>query len=65
MKGLGLLLGMELSQPAAPFVEALLVKGYLVTVVAETTLRFTPPLTISDTEVDSVLAALDETLAES
>lgn len=65
VKGLGLLMGMELSQPAAPFVQALLEKGYLVTAVAETTLRFTPPLTISDIEVDSVLAALDETLAES
>jgi predicted acetylornithine/succinylornithine family transaminase len=65
VRGLGLLLGMELSEPAAPFVQALMKKGFLVTTVAEKTLRFTPPLNITAVEVNGVLNALDEIFTES
>jgi len=65
VKGLGLLLGMELSEPAAPIVQALMKRGFLVTSVAEKTLRFTPPLNVTEVEVDGVLTALDEILTES
>lgn len=65
VRGLGLLLGLELSETAAPFVRALMERGFLVTAVTENTLRFTPPLNITGIEVDGVLAALDEILAES
>jgi len=65
VKGLGLLLGMELSEPAAPIVQALMKRGFLVTSVAERTLRFTPPLNVTEVEVDGVLTALDEILTES
>jgi acetylornithine/N-succinyldiaminopimelate aminotransferase len=65
VRGLGLLLGMELSEPAAPFVQALMKRGFLVTTVADNTLRFTPPLNITEMEVDSILIALDEILSES
>ena len=65
VKGLGLLLGMELSEPAAPIVQALMKRGFLVTSVAERTLRFTPHLNVTEVEVDGVLTALDEILTES
>jgi acetylornithine/succinyldiaminopimelate/putrescine aminotransferase len=65
VKGLGLLLGLELSEPATPIVLALMKRGYLVTSVAERTLRFTPPLNVTEVEVDGVLTALDEILTES
>ena len=65
VRGLGLLLGMELSEPAAPFVQALMKRRFLVTAVADKTLRFTPPLNINAVEVDSILTALDEILTES
>jgi predicted acetylornithine/succinylornithine family transaminase len=65
VRGLGLLLGMELTIPAAPFVLALMEKGFLVTTVAEKTIRFTPPLNITEVEVDGLLAALDSILTES
>ena len=65
VKGLGLLLGMELSEPAAPIVQALMKRGFLVTSVAEKTLRFTPPLNVTEVEVDGILTALDEILTES
>jgi len=64
VRGMGLLLGMELSEPAAPYVLALMERGYLVTVVAEKTLRFTPPLNVSDPEIDGILKALDAILEE-
>ncbi len=64
VRGMGLLLGMELTEPAAPYVLALMERGYLVTVVAEKTLRFTPPLTVSDPEIAGILKALDEIFEE-
>lgn len=64
VRGMGLLLGMELSESGVPYVQALMKKGYLVTTVADRTLRFTPPLNVTEVEVDGLLAALDETLTE-
>ncbi|UCG39793.1 MAG: aspartate aminotransferase family protein [bacterium] len=63
IRGMGLLLGMELTVAAAPVVKDLLERGYLVTAVAERTLRFTPPLNIAEEDVDAFLQALDEALA--
>jgi len=65
VRGTGLLLGLELDGPAAPLVEDMMKKGYLVTVVQERTLRFTPPLTISEEDMNSMLSALSDTLHNS
>lgn len=65
VRGLGLLLGMELSESPTPYVKALLERGFLVTAVADNTLRFTPPLNITEVEVDGILTALDEIFTES
>ena len=64
VRGLGLLLGMELTEPPAPYVQALMEKGFLVTAVADNTLRFTPPLNVTEVEVDGILTALDEIFTE-
>ena len=64
VRGLGLLLGMELTEPAAPFVQTLMQRGFLVTTVAERVLRFTPPLNVTEVEVDGILTALDEIFTE-
>ena len=47
MRGLGLLLGVELDRPAGPVVEAALANGLVVGTAGERTLRLAPPLTIS------------------
>jgi acetylornithine/succinyldiaminopimelate/putrescine aminotransferase len=65
VRGTGLLLGLELDGPAAPLAEDMMKKGYLVTVVQERTLRFTPPLTISEEDMNSMLSALSDTLHNS
>lgn len=65
VRGLGLLLGMELDTvPVAQIVAALQKKGFVVGSAARNTLRFAPPLIISSAEMDALFAALDETLTE-
>jgi acetylornithine/succinyldiaminopimelate/putrescine aminotransferase len=64
IRGMGLLLGMELTVPAAPIVGSLMTKGYLVTTVGEQTVRFTPPLNIASEDIQGILEALDQVLEE-
>jgi acetylornithine/succinyldiaminopimelate/putrescine aminotransferase len=64
IRGMGLLLGMELTVPAAPIVGSLMTKGYLVTTVGERTVRFTPPLNIASEDIQGILEALDQVLEE-
>ena len=63
VRGAGLLVGTDLSIEAAPVVEACLARGLLVNSVRPKTLRFAPPLVVSEAEVDRALEILDETLA--
>jgi len=62
VRGTGLLLGLELDRPAASCVGNMMEKGYLTTVVQERTVRFTPPLTISEEDIKGMISALDDTL---
>jgi acetylornithine/N-succinyldiaminopimelate aminotransferase len=63
VRGRGLLLGAELKHAAAPVVEACLAAGVLVGTAGERVLRLTPPLTISEEELDLGLNQLEEVLA--
>jgi predicted acetylornithine/succinylornithine family transaminase len=63
IRGAGLLVGADLSIEAAPVVEACLARGLLVNSVRPKTLRFAPPLIVSEAEVDRALEILDEALA--
>jgi predicted acetylornithine/succinylornithine family transaminase len=62
IRGAGLLLAVELGRPAAPVALAALEHGLLVGTAGETVLRITPPLTISDEEVDEAIRLLEEVL---
>jgi acetylornithine aminotransferase len=62
VRGMGLLLGMELSVAVGPVVNDLLSRGYLVTAVAQNTLRFTPPLIIEEDEINGFLDVLERSL---
>jgi len=62
VRGRGLMLGAELDRPAGPVVAACLAAGLLVGSAGETVLRLTPPLTISEDEVELGLALLEEVL---
>jgi len=62
VRGLGLILGVELDRPGAPVVDACLEKGFLINCAHENVLRFVPPLIVGKKEVDLLVEALDETL---
>jgi acetylornithine aminotransferase len=65
IRGLGLMIGVEIDKPGAPIVEACVEKGFLINCAQEKVLRFVPPLIIGKTEIDSLCEALDEVLDES
>ncbi len=62
VRGLGLLLAVELGRPAGPVVAAALERGLLVGTAGETALRLTPPLTITADEADRAIEILQEVL---
>lgn len=59
VRGEGLMLGVELNQPAKPIVEACVANGLLLVSAGPNMLRFLPPLIISKAEIDEGLAILD------
>lgn len=64
VRGCGLLIAMEFSSDIADsMVKTCLDKGLLVNRVKPNALRFMPPLTIGNSEVDEVLGILDEVLS--
>ena len=62
VRGAGLLLGLEIDRVASDAVAACLEHGVLVGSAGERVLRLTPPLTITDDELDHALHVLEEVL---
>jgi len=62
VRGLGLMLGIELKEKAGPYVQTLMEKGIIVLLAGATVIRLLPPLVITREEIDTVVAALQETL---
>jgi 4-aminobutyrate aminotransferase-like enzyme len=60
VRGLGLLLAVELDREAGPVVAAALERGLVIGSAGPTTLRLTPPLTLSLDEADQALAIISE-----
>lgn len=63
VRGLGMMLGLELTLPGAPLVKRLMELGFVVNCTQEKVLRFLPPLTVTPQEIDALIAALAEVLA--
>jgi LysW-gamma-L-lysine/LysW-L-ornithine aminotransferase len=63
VRGLGLMVGIELKEKAGPCVQHLMEKGVIVLLAGATVIRLLPPLIISREEIDRVLAAMKEVLA--
>ncbi|MBW2622879.1 MAG: aspartate aminotransferase family protein [Deltaproteobacteria bacterium] len=63
VRGRGLLLGLKVSFPAADMVPRMTARGYLINCIQGSVLRFLPPLIISESEIDSLMPVLEETLA--
>jgi len=64
VRGRGLLVGCELDRPARPLVEACLAQGLLLSLAGEQVVRFSPPLTVRDADVDEGLALFEKALGK-
>lgn len=62
VRGLGLIVGVELHTPAAPVVQACLDKGVLINAPKENVLRFIPPLIVEKGEIDHLISVLETVL---
>jgi acetylornithine/N-succinyldiaminopimelate aminotransferase len=64
IRGMGLMIGIEMGNAAKEVVNRLLKKGIITNAAHETVLRLLPPFIISKGDIDEFLAALDEVSAE-
>ena len=64
IRGLGLMLGIELKEKAGPYVQQLTDKGVIVLLAGATVIRLLPPLVITKEEIDTVVAAVKVILVD-
>ena len=64
VRGLGLMVGAELSFPGRSVVTKMLERGFLLNCTHDTVLRFLPPYLIKKTEINTMLTHLEEVLVE-
>lgn len=64
VRGIGLMIGMELDIPAGDIVNKGLERGLLLNVAQERVLRFVPPLVVTKAEVDEMICILTGILTE-
>jgi acetylornithine/N-succinyldiaminopimelate aminotransferase len=62
VRGLGLIIGMELDTEGAPIVNTCIEKGFLINCTQQKVLRFIPPLIVGRKEIDLLVEALDDIL---
>ena len=62
IRGLGLIIGMELGTDGTQVVNGCMEKGFLINCVQENVIRFVPPLMVGREEIDLLINALDDIL---
>ena len=65
VRGRGLMVGMELSSAGGEIVKTAMEQGLLINCTAGNVLRFVPPLIVTRTEIDQMIAILEPILAQS
>ncbi len=63
VRGLGLMVGVELKQKVTPYLQALMAHGVLALPAGLTVMRFLPPLVISQSELEKVVVAVHRVLS--
>ncbi|MCD8078842.1 MAG: ornithine--oxo-acid transaminase [Lachnospiraceae bacterium] len=63
IRGKGLLIGMEFTVPAAPYVKALIQNGILAKETHDHTIRFAPPIVITYEEIDEAFEKIQKALS--
>jgi acetylornithine/N-succinyldiaminopimelate aminotransferase len=64
VRGLGLMIGIELSFPGKAVAAKMLERGYVINCTHDNVLRFLPPYIIRKSEISSMVTALEETIVE-
>lgn len=64
VRGLGLMIGVELDQPAAPVMRQLMDQGVIANATAERVLRLVPPLNIPKADLETFIETFTEILTE-
>ncbi len=62
IRGLGLMVGIEIKHKVTPYLQALMEKGVLALPAGLNVIRLLPPLVISYPQIEQVIATLDEVL---
>lgn len=62
IRGMGLMIGIELNEKAGPYVNPLMEKGVIVLLAGPRVIRLLPPLVITKNEIDTVLKAINDVL---
>jgi acetylornithine/succinyldiaminopimelate/putrescine aminotransferase len=62
IRGLGLMIGIELAVPVADIIERCQERGILLGPAGEKTLRLTPPLVVTEADIDRLVEVLGEVL---
>jgi acetylornithine/LysW-gamma-L-lysine aminotransferase len=65
VRGLGLMIGIELKEKAGRYVQQLMERGVIVLLAGATVIRLLPPLVITKEEIDTVVNAFKEVLGRS
>jgi acetylornithine aminotransferase len=58
IRGMGLMLGIDLAKPCGALVQRAADAGLLISVTADTVIRLVPPLILTTTEADEIIAIL-------
>jgi predicted acetylornithine/succinylornithine family transaminase len=64
VRGLGLILGLELKGAGVPLVQELLARGFVANCTQDKVLRFLPPLVVESEQIDALVSELDQILAQ-
>jgi len=64
VRGMGLILGMQLTKPGRDIVNACLAEGAIINCTAGDVLRFVPPLIVTKTQVDELCAIMEKVLPQ-
>ncbi len=62
VRGMGLMIGIELNEKAGPFVNPLMERGVIALLAGPRVIRLLPPLVITKDEIDIVLKAINDVL---
>ena len=65
VRGIGMMIGIQLTRPGAAIVAACLEKGLRINCTHDTVIRFMPPMTVTREQIDAAVDIFDSVLSES